>query len=63
MMDERDRSSDAGQAPAHGGSGSAGGPSGNAAVEIAPADRARLIARPCRKLFVTTPMPELQVPN
>src|SRR5437868_2768963 len=45
MMDERDRSSDAGQAPAHGGSGSAGGPSGNAAVEIAPADRARLIAR------------------
>ena len=24
---------------------------------------ARLIARPCRKLFVTTPMPELQVPN
>ena len=24
---------------------------------------ARLIARPCRTLFVTTPMPELQVPN
>jgi radical SAM superfamily enzyme YgiQ (UPF0313 family) len=24
---------------------------------------ARIIARPCRKLFVTTPMPELQVPN
>jgi radical SAM superfamily enzyme YgiQ (UPF0313 family) len=24
---------------------------------------ARLLLRPCRKLFVTTPMPELQVPN
>jgi hypothetical protein len=24
---------------------------------------ARLIARPCRKLFVTAPMPDLQVPN
>jgi radical SAM superfamily enzyme YgiQ (UPF0313 family) len=24
---------------------------------------ARIIARPCRKLFVTTPMPDLQVPN
>ena len=24
---------------------------------------ARLLMRPCRKLFVTTPMPELQVPN
>jgi hypothetical protein len=24
---------------------------------------ARWLARPCRKLFVTTPMPDLQVPN